>query len=136
MYHLQFSLQAVSLESFGYTLVCCTCIGHVGTHPQLATEGHFQCSIRYTTQMSQCRVHLYCPDCGCRWHLLFIRTNNLRPFIHCLKGKVILDLGTKWKWSASRPGRFTPRERAPSTHCIRRLGGLQSRSGHSGGYSV
>jgi hypothetical protein len=27
------------------------------------------------------------------------------------------------EWSASRPGRFTPRERAPGTHCIgRRLG--------------
>jgi hypothetical protein len=22
------------------------------------------------------------------------------------------------EWSASRPGRFTPRERAPGTHCI------------------
>jgi hypothetical protein len=22
------------------------------------------------------------------------------------------------EWSASRPGRFTPRERAPDTHCI------------------
>jgi hypothetical protein len=29
----------------------------------------------------------------------------------------ILDLGTRWsEWSASRPGRFTPRERAPVTH--------------------
>jgi hypothetical protein len=30
----------------------------------------------------------------------------------------ILDLGTRWR-SASRPGRFTPREEAPDTHCIR-----------------
>jgi hypothetical protein len=31
----------------------------------------------------------------------------------------ILDLGTRWdEWSDSRPGRFTPRERAPSTHWI------------------
>jgi hypothetical protein len=27
----------------------------------------------------------------------------------------VLDGG---EWSASRPGRFTPRERAPGTHCI------------------
>jgi hypothetical protein len=35
-------------------------------------------------------------------------------------GKVprILDLGTRCEWSASRPGGFTPRERAPSTHWI------------------
>jgi hypothetical protein len=25
----------------------------------------------------------------------------------------ILDLGTRWKWSASRPGRFTPEEEPP-----------------------
>jgi hypothetical protein len=30
----------------------------------------------------------------------------------------ILDLGTWWRWSASRPGRFTARERAPGTHWI------------------
>jgi hypothetical protein len=30
----------------------------------------------------------------------------------------ILDLDTRWEWSASRPGRFTPRERAPVTHWI------------------
>jgi hypothetical protein len=29
------------------------------------------------------------------------------------------DLGTRWgEWSASRPGRLTPRERAPGTHWI------------------
>jgi hypothetical protein len=28
------------------------------------------------------------------------------------------DLGTSWRWSASRPGRFTPGERAPGTHWI------------------
>jgi hypothetical protein len=33
----------------------------------------------------------------------------------------ILDLGTRLgEWSASRPGRFTPRERAPDTHWIGR----------------
>jgi hypothetical protein len=30
----------------------------------------------------------------------------------------ILDLGTGWRWSVSRPGRFTPRERAPGAHWI------------------
>jgi hypothetical protein len=30
----------------------------------------------------------------------------------------ILDLGTIWKWSASRPDRFTPRERVSGTHWI------------------
>jgi hypothetical protein len=30
----------------------------------------------------------------------------------------ILDLGTTWEWSASRPCRFTPRERATGTHWI------------------
>jgi hypothetical protein len=28
----------------------------------------------------------------------------------------ILDLGTRWKWSASRPGRSISRERDPGTH--------------------
>jgi hypothetical protein len=43
----------------------------------------------------------------------------------------ILNLGTRWR-SASRSGRFTPRDRAPDTHLDRRLGGPQSRSGHDG----
>jgi len=30
----------------------------------------------------------------------------------------ILDLGTRCEWSASRSGRFTPRERVPGTHWI------------------
>jgi hypothetical protein len=30
----------------------------------------------------------------------------------------ILDLGTRWRWAASRPGRFNPRERAPSTYWL------------------
>jgi hypothetical protein len=30
----------------------------------------------------------------------------------------ILDLGTRWERSASNPGLFTPREKAPSTHWI------------------
>jgi hypothetical protein len=30
----------------------------------------------------------------------------------------ILNLGTRWTWSASCPGRFTPRERTPSAHWI------------------
>jgi hypothetical protein len=34
------------------------------------------------------------------------------------------------EWSASLPGRFTPRGRAPSTHWIGGWGGPQSRSGH------
>jgi hypothetical protein len=29
-----------------------------------------------------------------------------------------LDLGTSWRWSASHPGPFTPREGAPGTHWI------------------
>jgi hypothetical protein len=40
-----------------------------------------------------------------------------------------LDWG---EWSASRLGRFFPRERAPGYPLDRRLGGLQSRSGHGG----
>jgi hypothetical protein len=36
------------------------------------------------------------------------------------------------EWSASRPGRFTPRERAPWCPLDRRLGGPQSRSRHGG----
>jgi hypothetical protein len=35
------------------------------------------------------------------------------------------------EWSASRPGCFTPRE-SPWYPLDRRLGGLQSRSGHGG----
>jgi hypothetical protein len=34
------------------------------------------------------------------------------------------------EWSASRPGRFTARERAPRYSFDRRLGGPQSRSGY------
>jgi len=30
----------------------------------------------------------------------------------------ILDLGTRLKWSALRPGRFTPRQRSPGNHWI------------------
>jgi hypothetical protein len=30
----------------------------------------------------------------------------------------ILELGTSWEWSASRPDRFIPMERAPGTHWI------------------
>jgi hypothetical protein len=30
----------------------------------------------------------------------------------------ILDLGTRWRWSASRPNRFTPGEITPGTHWI------------------
>jgi hypothetical protein len=30
----------------------------------------------------------------------------------------ILDLGISWRWSASRPGRFTPGEIALSIHWI------------------
>jgi hypothetical protein len=30
----------------------------------------------------------------------------------------IFYLGTRWRWLASRPGCFTPRERAPGTHWI------------------
>jgi hypothetical protein len=36
------------------------------------------------------------------------------------------------KWSASRFGRFTPRERAPRDPLTRRFGGPQSRSGRHG----
>jgi hypothetical protein len=40
----------------------------------------------------------------------------------CWSGDIaprILDLGTRWgEWSASRPGRFNPRETAPGTHYI------------------
>jgi hypothetical protein len=30
----------------------------------------------------------------------------------------ILDLGTRWRWSASRLVYFTPEEGAAGTHCI------------------
>jgi hypothetical protein len=36
------------------------------------------------------------------------------------------------KWSSSRAGRFTPKERVPRYPLDRRLGGPQSRSGHGG----
>jgi len=35
------------------------------------------------------------------------------------------------EWSASRPGRFTPRVRSPGYTLDRRCGGPQSQSGHS-----
>jgi hypothetical protein len=38
---------------------------------------------------------------------------------HAMKAPRILDLGSRWKCSASRTGSFTPRERAPGTHWIR-----------------
>jgi hypothetical protein len=43
----------------------------------------------------------------------------------------ILDLGTRWEWSASRPGHLTPRE----SHwypLYKRLGGPQCWSGRGG----
>jgi hypothetical protein len=36
------------------------------------------------------------------------------------------------EWTASRPGRFTPRENSPWYPLDRRLGGTQSRSGRGG----
>jgi hypothetical protein len=40
---------------------------------------------------------------------------------------LIIDLGTRWGlWSASRPGRLTPRERAPGTHWTGGLLGLRA----------
>jgi hypothetical protein len=50
----------------------------------------------------------------------------------CIAPRILtsaLDVG---EWSASRPGRFTPRERDPDTHWIGRLGGPQSRSVRGG----
>jgi hypothetical protein len=44
----------------------------------------------------------------------------------------ILDLGIRWRWSASRPCLFTPRKKPPRHPLDRRLGGPQSRSGHCG----
>jgi hypothetical protein len=44
----------------------------------------------------------------------------------------ILGIATKWEWSASRPGRFTPRERAPGSHWIGGWVGPKSRSGRGG----
>jgi hypothetical protein len=42
----------------------------------------------------------------------------------------IFGLGTRWRgWSASRPGRFIPRERAPCTYSIGGWLGPQNRSG-------
>jgi hypothetical protein len=41
----------------------------------------------------------------------------------------VLDGG---EWSASRPGRFTPRGKSPWYPLDRRLGGPQTRSGRSG----
>jgi len=47
------------------------------------------------------------------------------------KAPRILDLCTRWMWVVSRPGRFTPSE--SSWYPLhKRLGGLQSRSGHGG----
>jgi hypothetical protein len=43
-----------------------------------------------------------------------------------------LDLGTRWRWSASRPGRFTAGEGAPGTHWIGSWVGPLSGSGRRG----
>jgi hypothetical protein len=43
-----------------------------------------------------------------------------------------LDLGTGWEWSPSRPGRFTPGERAPRYPLDRGLGRPQGRYGRHG----
>jgi hypothetical protein len=40
------------------------------------------------------------------------------------------------EWSASRPSRFTPGERAPRYPLDRRLGGPQSRSARRGGENI
>jgi hypothetical protein len=44
----------------------------------------------------------------------------------------ILDVGIRWRWSASRPSRFTPRERAPVVPMDKRLGGPQRGTGRGG----
>jgi hypothetical protein len=38
----------------------------------------------------------------------------------------ILHFGTRWEWSASRPGRFNLREKAPVTHWIGGWVGLRA----------
>jgi hypothetical protein len=56
--------------------------------------------------------------------------------MYCISGGIVhtfltlaLDGGGLW---ASRPGRFTPDERAPATHWLRRLGGSHSWSERDG----
>jgi hypothetical protein len=44
-----------------------------------------------------------------------------------------LDVGTKWRWSASRQSRFTHGETARRYRSDRRLGGPQGRYGPCGG---
>jgi hypothetical protein len=50
------------------------------------------------------------------------RSGGIAPCILCLDDEL----------SASRPDRFTPKERAPGTHWIGGWVGPQSRSGHGG----
>jgi hypothetical protein len=49
---------------------------------------------------------------------------------------IILDLGTRWRWSASCPSRFTPWGNSPRYPLDRRLGGPQSWSGRCGEKSL
>jgi hypothetical protein len=44
----------------------------------------------------------------------------------------ILDLSTRWRWSASRPSRFIPQGKIPWCPLDKRLGEPQSRSGRCG----
>jgi hypothetical protein len=42
-----------------------------------------------------------------------------KPATNRLSYGTASDIGIRWdEWSVSRPGRFTPRERAPGTHLI------------------
>jgi hypothetical protein len=46
----------------------------------------------------------------------------------CRYSSTILNLGSRWRWLAPRPCRFTPEETAPGYSLDRRLGGPHSRS--------
>jgi hypothetical protein len=45
---------------------------------------------------------------SCCTNYIAMKLNRERRY-----GDTVLDLGTSWRWSASRTARFTPKERAP-----------------------
>jgi len=50
----------------------------------------------------------------------------------CKYSSKLSYIASRWRWSASGPGRFTPADRGTYTHWICGWGGIQSRSGCGG----
>jgi hypothetical protein len=88
----------------------------------------------FVSQSSEfCSHNLLCCFSTSVYCCLFIYRLGPETFGYTLVAPCIFDLGTTWRWVVSfTAGRFTPRERAPGTHCIGGSVKPRDRSGRDG----